>query len=41
MHPSYAASLGNIGITYDNKGDYEMALEYKLKSIEIQKIVLG
>jgi hypothetical protein len=41
MHPSYASSLGKIGSTYDNKGDYDKALEYKLKSIEIQKIVLG
>jgi tetratricopeptide (TPR) repeat protein len=41
MHPSYATSLGNIGNTYDSKGDYDKALEYKLKSIEIKKIVLG
>jgi hypothetical protein len=41
MHPSYAASLGNIGITYNNKGDYDKALKYKLKSIKIQKILLG
>jgi tetratricopeptide (TPR) repeat protein len=41
MHPSYADSLNNIGITYQSKGDYDKALEYKLKSIEIKKIVLG
>jgi tetratricopeptide (TPR) repeat protein len=41
MHPYYATSLGNIGSTYDSKGDYDKALEYKLKSIEIEKIVLG
>jgi tetratricopeptide (TPR) repeat protein len=41
MHPSYADSLNNIGITYESKGDYDKALEYKLKSIEIKKIVLG
>jgi tetratricopeptide (TPR) repeat protein len=41
MHPSYADSLGNIGITYKKKGDYDKALEYYFKSIEITKIVLG
>jgi tetratricopeptide (TPR) repeat protein len=41
MHPSYADSLNYIGITYQSKGDYDKALEYKLKSIEIRKIVLG
>jgi nephrocystin-3 len=41
MHPSYADSLNNIGNIYENKGDYDKALEYKLKSIEIKKIVLG
>jgi hypothetical protein len=41
MHPSYAASLGNIGNTYDSKGDYDKALEYKFKSIEIKKILLS
>jgi tetratricopeptide (TPR) repeat protein len=41
MHPSYADSLNSIGNTYQNKGDYDKALEYKHKSIEIQKIVLG
>jgi tetratricopeptide (TPR) repeat protein len=41
MHPDYASSLNNIGITYDSKGDYDKALEYKLKSVEIRKIVLG
>jgi hypothetical protein len=41
MHPSYANSLGSIGVTYDSKGYYDKALEYKFKSIEIQKILLG
>jgi hypothetical protein len=41
MHPSYANSLGSIGVIYDSKGDYDKALEYKFKSIEIQKILLG
>jgi tetratricopeptide (TPR) repeat protein len=41
MHPSYAASLCNIGITYDRKGDYDKALECYFKSIEIKKILLG
>jgi tetratricopeptide (TPR) repeat protein len=35
MHPSYAASLNRIGITYDSKGYYDKALEYYFKSIEI------
>jgi tetratricopeptide (TPR) repeat protein len=41
MHPSYADSLNNIGNTYERKGDYDKALEYYFKSIEIKKIVLG
>jgi tetratricopeptide (TPR) repeat protein len=41
MHPDYATSLNNIGSTYDNKGDYDKALEYYFKSIEIRKIILG
>jgi nephrocystin-3 len=41
MHPDYAGSLGNIGNIYLSKGDYDKALEYYFKSIEIQKIVLG
>jgi nephrocystin-3 len=41
MHPDYASFLNNIGNTYDSKGDYDKALEYKLKSVEIRKIVLG
>jgi tetratricopeptide (TPR) repeat protein len=41
MHPSYAGSLNNIGRTYQSKGDYDKALEYYFKSIEIKKIVLG
>jgi tetratricopeptide (TPR) repeat protein len=41
MNPSYADSLNNIGSTYQSKGDYDKALEYYFKSIEIKKIVLG
>jgi tetratricopeptide (TPR) repeat protein len=41
MHPSYADSLDSIGNTYQNKGDYDKALEYYFKSIEIKKNVLG
>jgi nephrocystin-3 len=41
MHPDYASSLGNIGSIYDNKGDYDKALDYYFKSIEIRKIILG
>jgi tetratricopeptide (TPR) repeat protein len=41
MHPDYASSLNNIGNTFNSKGDYDKALEYKLKSIEIRKVVLG
>jgi tetratricopeptide (TPR) repeat protein len=40
MHPSYADSLNNIGIAYNSKGDYDNALEYYFKSIEIKKIIL-
>jgi hypothetical protein len=41
MHSYYASSLNSIGNTYQNKGDYDKALEYKLKSAELRKIVLG
>jgi tetratricopeptide (TPR) repeat protein len=41
MHPSYASSLNNIGNTFKSKGDYDKALEYYFKSIEIKRIVLG
>jgi tetratricopeptide (TPR) repeat protein len=41
MHPDYAACLYNIGNTYQRKGDYNKALGYYFKSIEIMKIVLG
>jgi hypothetical protein len=27
-HPSYATTLNNIGLTYDNQGKYEIALKY-------------
>jgi tetratricopeptide (TPR) repeat protein len=41
MHPGYASSLNNIGRTYDYKGDYDQALDYYFKSLEIRKIALG
>jgi tetratricopeptide (TPR) repeat protein len=41
MHPYYASSLGSIGNAYQSKGDYDKALEYYYKSVEIRKIVLG
>jgi len=37
----YATFLNNIGLTYKSKGDYEKALAYFLKSLEIRKKVLG
>jgi len=33
--------MNNIGNTYDNKGYYDKALEYQLKSLEIMQTVLG
>ena len=41
MHPSYANSLIGIGIIYQNKGNYDKALEYYFKSLEITKLMLG
>ena len=41
MHLSYAASLNNIGNIFGNKGDFDKALEYHFKSLEITKLVLG
>ncbi len=36
-----AASYNNIGIVYDNLGDYDKALEFKNKALEMFKAVLG
>ncbi len=36
-----ASSYNNIGIVYDNLGDYDKALEYHNKALEIFKDVLG
>jgi tetratricopeptide (TPR) repeat protein len=41
MHVDYAFSLNNIGVTYDNKGDYDKALDYYFRSLDIKKTVLG
>jgi tetratricopeptide (TPR) repeat protein len=41
MHPRYAQSLYAIGDLYFTIGDYDKALEYEIKSLEIKKIVLG
>lgn len=36
-----ATSYNNIGIVYANLGDYDKALEYYFKALEIYKVVLG
>ena len=36
-----AGSYGNIGLVYRNLGDYNKALEYYFKALEIRKDVLG
>ncbi|MBQ2303223.1 MAG: tetratricopeptide repeat protein [Bacteroidales bacterium] len=36
-----AGAYNNIGIVYDNLGDYDKALEYYFKALEIKKAVLG
>jgi nephrocystin-3 len=41
MHPDYASSLNNVGSIFDRKGEYDKALEYYFKSLEIKKVVLG
>jgi lipoprotein NlpI len=35
MHPDYASSLNNIGITYESKGDYGKSLEFFEGSFKI------
>jgi tetratricopeptide (TPR) repeat protein len=40
-HPSTATSYNNIGLTYDNMGDYAKALEYNFKALAIREKVLG
>lgn len=41
MHPDFGNSLNNIGSVYLQKGNYDKALEYYLKSLVIRKTVLG
>jgi tetratricopeptide (TPR) repeat protein len=36
-----ADSYNNLGVVYDNLGDYNKALEYHFKALEIRKAVLG
>ncbi len=36
-----ATTLNNIGSVYDNKGEYEKALETYMKCLEIRAKVLG
>jgi tetratricopeptide (TPR) repeat protein len=36
-----ANAQNNIGVIHQEKGDYDKALEYYFKSLEIKKIVLG
>ncbi|CAF1294873.1 unnamed protein product [Didymodactylos carnosus] len=36
-HPDTASSLNNIGLVYDNKGEYDRALDYYLKCLKIQE----
>ncbi len=40
-HPSTATSYNNIGLVYDNQGDYGKALEYYLKALAIHEKTLG
>jgi tetratricopeptide (TPR) repeat protein len=41
MHLDYSCTFNNIGMVYDNKGNYDKALEYYFQSLEITKIILG
>lgn len=41
MHPDYATSLNDIATAYKRKENYDKALQYYFKSIEIRKFVLG
>jgi len=36
-NPSIATTYNNIGLVYNNQGDYNKALEYYFKSLEIEK----
>ena len=39
-HPDISSSLNNIGLIYKNRGEYEQALDFYLKSLEIKKLSL-
>jgi len=41
MHPEYAASLNNLGLMYQNAGDYARAAELIRSATKIWKVVLG
>ena len=40
-HPNTASSYNNIGLVYNEKGDYGKALEYYFKDLAISEKVLG
>lgn len=40
-HPDTASSYNNIGVVYDELGDYDKALKYYNKALEIRKDILG
>ncbi len=40
-HPSVAASLNNIGMTWFSKGSYDKALEYLEQALKIRRSILG
>ena len=40
-HPDTATSYNNIGLVYDEQGDYDKALEYYGKALDIWERVLG
>ena len=41
QHPDTAMSYNNIGLVYNSQGDYDQALEYCQKALEIFEKALG
>lgn len=41
MHPHYSSILMNIGVIYNDKRDYDSALNQKFKSLRIMEFALG
>ncbi|CAF3940758.1 unnamed protein product, partial [Rotaria sp. Silwood1] len=40
-HPSWSASLNNLGVIYRQQDDYDQALEYYIQALQVETIALA